>query len=174
MPMQDMNPQRRLSQHYANGNVLHDPYEGSNPAFRNAGYSNGKKYNQSGMHNANGRPRKPSFPSSRPYHGQYTNGRSQTGGSYNSGPKSHMDNDPSITQDREYGCFIDWIGPQNEIVNELFVKDLPENVQEAELEDLFQVRLGVKPTSINIRCSPQVPQKRHAFVGLVNPLPDLQ
>lgn len=170
-PMHDMNPRRRRSQHYADGNALYDPYEGSNIAFWNTGYLNGKKYGQGGVHNANGRPRKPSFPGSRLYHGQYTNGRSQTGGPYNSGPKSHMGNDPSVTQDRDYGCFIDWIGPQNEIVNELFVNDLPENVQEVELEGLFQARLGIKPTSICIRCSPQAPQKRHAFVGLVKKIP---
>ncbi|KAF3052215.1 hypothetical protein E8E11_010224 [Didymella keratinophila] len=165
MPFQNMGPRRRLSQQHSNGSTLYDPYEGNNPAFRNAGYPNGKKYNQSSTHNNNGRPRKPSFPGSRPYHGQYPNARPQAGGRYNYGPKSHMDNDPSITQDLEFGCFVDWIGPLNEIVNELFVKDLPENIQPTELEDLFQAQLGVKLTSVNIRCSPQAPQLKHAFVG---------
>ena len=165
MPVQNMDPRRRLSQQYGNGIALYDPYEGTNPAFRNAGYSNGKKYNQGGMHNNNGRPRKPSFPGSRPHHGQYPNARPQTGGPYNSGPKSHMDNDPSITEDPEYGCCVNWIGPSNELVNELFVKDLPETTQPAELEELFQARLGVKLTSVNIRSSPQAPYIKHAFVG---------
>ncbi|KAF3048285.1 hypothetical protein E8E12_011623 [Didymella heteroderae] len=164
MPMQNMGPRRRLSQQHANGNSLYDPYEGNNQAFRNTGYLNGKKYSQGSMHNISGRQRKASFPGSRPYHGQYINGRPQTGASYNFGPKPHLGNDPSITQDREYGCFVDWIGPQNEIVNELFVKDLPEDVGEAELEGLFQERRGVRPTSISLRCSPQAPQRKHAFV----------
>jgi hypothetical protein len=165
MPVQNMDPRRRPSQHYSNGNALYDPYEDTNPAFRNAGYSNGNKYNRSSMHNNNGRPRKPSLPGSRPYHGQYPNARQQVGGHYNSGPKSHMDNDPSITQDPEYGCDVNWIGRSNKIVNELFMKDLPENTQPAELEELFQARLGVKLTSVNIRFSPQAPYLKHAFVG---------
>lgn len=165
MLMQGMDPRRRLSQQHANGTALYDPYEGNNPAFRNSGCSNGKEYNQNGMQNINGRPREPSFPGSRPYHGQYANARPQTGGPYNSGPKSHMINDPSITQDRDYGCFMDWIGPLNEFVNELFVKDLPEDVQDKELEGLFQARLAVKLTSVKIRRSPQAPQLKHAFVG---------
>lgn len=160
---------RRISQQHVNGSVLYDPYEGSNPAFRTAQYFGGKKYNQNGLHSNNGRQRKASFPGSRPYHGQYTNGRPQTGGPHIPGPKPYSEDNRAITQDREYGCYIDWIGPQNETVNELFVKDLPEDVQDAELEVLFQERLGVKPTSINIRFSPQFPQqaqgRRHAFVG---------
>lgn len=167
MSMQNVDPRRRLSQQHTNSNALYDPYEGNNSTFRAAMYSHSKKYNHNGMHNTNGRPRKPSFPSNRPYHGQNANVRLQTGTSYNSGPKSYMDNDPSITQDRDYGCFVDWIGPLNEIVNELFVKDLPEDVREAELEGLFQARLGIKLTSVNIRCSPQAPQRMHAFIGWV-------
>ena len=159
------------SQQRANGSGLYDPYEGSNPAFRAAGYSSGKKYNQNGLHNSNGRQRKTSFPGSRPYQGQYTNDRPgllQMGSNNFSGPKPHLEDDLAITQDREYGCYIDWIGPHNDTVNELFVKDLPVNVQDAELEALFHDRLGIRPTSINVRSALHAQQaqgRKHAFVG---------
>jgi hypothetical protein len=173
VPTQNMDSrrpsERRFSQQHPNGNALYDPSMGNNPAFKDMGYSNGKTYNQSGMNNSNGRQRKPSFPGTRPYQSQYTNGRPQTGGFYNNGLKSHLDNDIAITQDQEYGCYIDWIGPKNESVNELFVKDLPEDIREPELEDLFRERLGVRLTSVKIAFRSSLPQysqsRKHAFVG---------
>ncbi|KAJ4381258.1 hypothetical protein N0V86_003607 [Didymella sp. IMI 355093] len=173
MPMQNMDSrrpsERRFSQQHPNCNALYDPSMGNDLAFKDMGYPNGKTYNQNSMNISNGRQRKPSFPGSRPYQGQYTNGRPQTGGSYNTRPKSHLDNNIAITQDQEYGCYIDWIGPKNESVNELFVKDLPEDIREAELENIFQERLGVRLTSVNIGSRSSLPQysqsRKHAFVG---------
>ncbi|KAF2629709.1 hypothetical protein BU25DRAFT_272384 [Macroventuria anomochaeta] len=177
MPSQNIDPRhpgdRRFSQQHGNGSALYDPYEGSNPAFRTVGYSNGKKYSQNSLHNSTGRQRKTSFPGSRPYHGQYTNDRPgllQMGGNRFFGPKPDREDDPAITQDQEYGCYIDWIGPRNETVNELFVKDLPENIQDAELEALFLGRLGVKPTSVKVKSAEHAQYaqgRKHAFVGSV-------
>lgn len=160
---------RRISQQYANGNTLYDPYEGSNLNFRTTGHQGNKRYNQNGMQNTNGRQRKLSHPDSRPYHGQYTNVRTPAGGRHTSGPKPLTEFDFAVTQDQEFGCYFDWIGPQNATVNELYVKDLPEDIRETELEVLFLERLGVRPTSVNLRSSPQLSQqlqaRKHAFVG---------
>jgi|SRR5690242_5309146 len=162
----------RSNQRYMAGDLLYDPYDGSNPAFMGAGYSNGnsRKTYLNGHHNPNSRPRRTSFPGSRQYQNQYMNDRSslpQTGGKRNFSQKTHLENDPAITQDRDYGCYENWIGPHNETVNELYVKDLPEDVEPSELEAMFHSRLGVKPTSINIKSLPQLHHRTHAFVASV-------
>lgn len=165
----------RYNQQHGRGNALYDPYDGNNPNFLATGYpnSNGKKSYHSGNQSFNSRQRKTSYPGSRPYQGQYTNDRSissQMGGKRFPGQRQYLENDRAITQDRDYGCDEYWIGPQNETVNELYLKDLPENVETAEIEGLFYDRIGVKPTSINIKSIPHGPhasRRRHAFVGLV-------
>ncbi|KZM19209.1 nucleic acid binding [Ascochyta rabiei] len=162
---------RHYSQTHGNGSALYDPYEGNNPAFKT-----GKKSYQGGFQhgfqNSNGRPRKASIPGSRPYHTQYTNDRSsnaQPSGHRFPGPKGLGEDDPAITQDHEHGCHIDWIGPQNTTVTDVFIKNLPGDVQDAELEELFQNRIGSKPKSINTRNAFQAqhiyPNRKHAFVG---------
>lgn len=161
----------RLNQQYMNVNALYDPYEGNNPAFRGSWYSNGngKKNKQSDVYNSSGRQRKASHPGNRPYQNQYTNGRSgsqQTSGKRIHGSKPYLENDLAITQDHEYGCSENWIGPRNETVNELYVKDLPEDIEAAELEAMFQDRLGVKPISIIIKGS-HFQGWKHAFVGYI-------
>lgn len=176
MPPQSMDPwrpgYRRYSQQHGAGNALFDPYEGSNPAFRAGGYPNGKKYTQNGIQNSNGRQRKASATGSRPYHTQYANDRAshvQPIGSRFTGPKGHRGDDLAATQDPEYGCNTDWIGPQNMKVNELFLKDLPEDIRDAELEALFNDRIGFKPIMVKIGSAahPQhtLQGRRHAFVG---------
>lgn len=182
IPPQNLDPRRpsdrRHSQQHGNGSALYDPYEGSNPAFighsRAVGYASGKKYNQNGFQNPNGRQRKASMPGSRPYHSQYTNERTnhvQASGYRFPGPKGHSEDDVAITQDHEHGCHINWVGPQNTTVNELFIKDLPEDIQDAELETLFQNKIGVKPKSIIVRSAILAQHnylgRKHAFVGYV-------
>lgn len=161
---------RRYSQQHMNSNVLFDPYEGSNPAFKPGGYSNSKKYNANASHHAEGRQRKTSAPGGRPYHSPYTTERSefsQTGTNYSNrytGSKVYREFDHAVTEDLQYGCNFNWIGPFNETVTELFVKDLPENVQDVELRNMFLER-GFEPVSILIKGVAQFPDKRHAFVG---------
>ncbi|KAJ4994445.1 hypothetical protein SVAN01_00274 [Stagonosporopsis vannaccii] len=154
-------------------NVLYDPYDGNNPAFMGSGYSNSnsRKIYPNNYHNSNGRPRKTSFPGNRPYQGQYMHDRPallQSGGRRYPVQKPYLENDPAITQDREYGCYENWIGPRNETVNELHVKDLPEDIEPSELEAMFYGRLSARPTSINIKSLPHPSRRRHAFVGFSN------
>lgn len=175
MPPQNIDPRhagdRRYSQQHSSG-ALYDPYEGGNPAFKAAGYSNSKKNNQNSFQGSNGRQRKTSFPGSRPYYTQYTNngsGLPQPSGHRYPGSKGYREDDLAIVQDREHGCHIDWIGPQNITVDELFVKDLPGNIQDTELEALFHDGIGVKPTSVNIgipfHTQHNLQTRKHAFVG---------
>ena len=165
---------RRYNQQHGPGSALYDPYEGSNPAFRAGVHPNGKRQDQNGVHTSNGRQRKASAPGNRPHHAQYISGRPgyvHSYGNRNPGPKGPREYDPAITQDPEAGCNFDWIGPQNETVNELFVKDLPEDIRDTELEALFHGRIGVKPVAIKIASASQphynLQGRKHAFVGYV-------
>jgi hypothetical protein len=171
---------RHYSQQHGAGNALFDPYEGSNPAFRAGGYPNNKKYNQNGLHNSNGRQRKASATGSRTHHTQYANDRPSylqpTGGRF-PGPKGHRGDDLATTQDPEYGCNTDWIGPQNKRVNELFLKDLPEDIRDTELEALFNDRIGFKPIMVKIGSAAHphhtLQGRKHAFVGYVTSTPQV-
>lgn len=157
---------RRSSQPHTNANALYDPYEGSNPAFRSTGYTNGKKYNQAGS-----RPHKTSYPGDRPNYGQYTSDRSvsfQGGPNYGghfAGLRPPFEADPAMTGDREHGCNHDWIGPSNNTVDEVYVNNIPEDIQKAELQNLFLDKLGVEPTSISIMSKSGFPDRKHAFVS---------
>jgi hypothetical protein len=154
---------------------LYDPYEGNNLIYRNStSQHSGKKYNQNGFQNPRGRQRKLSTPGSRPYHSQFANdkpGHVQSNGNRFLGPKGPGEDDPAITQDHEHGCHTNWIGPQNTTVTEVYIGDLPEDIRDAELEALFQDRIGVKPKSINARSATHSqynhPTRKHAFVGYV-------
>lgn len=161
---------RRSDQLHTNSNGLYDPYDSNNPAFRAVPYANGKKYNQHGSHIFPSRQRKTSYSGNRPNYGQYGIERStslQTGPNYGSQfarSKSPQENDRAITGDKESGCYHTWIGPLNETVNELFVKDLPPDVQYAELEAMFFDRIGFKPTAIRVKSTPNLSDRKHAFV----------
>lgn len=161
--------ERRYSLQHGNGSALYDPYEGNNPAFRAS-----KKHIQNGFQNSNSRQRKGSMPGNRSYHNQYTNDKPsqvQQSGHRILGPKDATEDDPAITHDHEYGCHFNWIGPQNTTVTEVFIRDLPEDIQDAELVALFQDRIGARPKSIITRHSFQPHEnylgRKHAFVGYV-------
>lgn len=179
MPPQNIDPrrpgERRYSQQYGNGSALYDPYEGNNPSFRHPGSQhNSRKINHNSFQNLNGRQRKPSTPGGRFHQDQFANDKPSHIQSNNSRfvwSKGPSEDDPAITQDYEYGCYTNWIGPQNTTVTEVFVGDLPEDIQKQELEALFHDRIGVKPESINLKIPFQqngYPTRRHAFVGYVS------
>lgn len=163
---------RRSIHQYTNANNLFDPYEGNNPAFRNMGYTNGKKHGQSGPQNPSGRQRKVSFPGNRSAYGQQATEQSGSFrvapgyGSQPGGPISQYEPNRAITEDQQYGCSEDWIGPLNETVNELFLKDLPIDIQESEIEATFFDRIGVKPTFVRfLGNNISFPNRRSAFIG---------
>ncbi|KAJ4325019.1 hypothetical protein N0V94_000903 [Neodidymelliopsis sp. IMI 364377] len=166
----------QYSQQYGSGNTLYDPYDGNSTAFKNsATHYNGRKYSQNNFQGSSGLERKTSATGSRPYHNSIANDKPshvQHSSNRFHGPKRPSEDDPAITQDYEYGCHINWVGPQNTTVTEVFVKDLPEDIRDAELEALFHNKIGVKPKSINAKAAyhPQYHNqgRKHAFVGFSN------
>ncbi len=166
-------PPSRHTGHSNNGGVLFDPYGGSNPKFRDASASHtSNKSTQHSFTNHPGRLRKVSVSNSRPAHvidrlSNSTISRFQQSDS----PlmRAYPENDPAITGDAQYGCSQLRIGPDNTSVDEIFVGDLPEDVQEFEIKHLFE-QLGISPTRVVIRPpgtsgKPKDYGRWHAFVS---------
>ena len=161
---------RHSGQYQSNGGALFDPYDGARPSFSNhAAPHSGKKQHHNGFQNQPGRPRKPSMPI-RPEPVQY--GFEKAGNTYNHGSygygfiRRHSEDDPEITQDLEKGCHSHWIGPKNETVKEVFIGDLPEDIQAAEIECLFKQRISVIPACVALPApvGNRHQLRRHAFV----------
>ncbi|KAJ4369063.1 hypothetical protein N0V83_006146 [Neocucurbitaria cava] len=176
MPGQHMDPRAAMpgqASHFNNRGMLYDPYNGTNPKFNDAaGYSGGKKSGQGAFANQPGRPRKTSYTNNRPGYGQHGVDRPANAPanvsrhSENSFRKPRPEDDPDTIQDRVAGCHDNWIGPKNETVTELFVGDLPDDVQPNELKDLFVQHVGIKPSLIDIKYSlEQQPSRLHAFIS---------
>jgi hypothetical protein len=126
------------------------------------------------------RSRKSSVPEPRERHGSYGTDASP----YQKGPSNYgsgrMDNqtamgnrfsshgplktrpvdDPAITGDTIAGCGPSWIGPENTRVFELFIGDVPDDVQATDLEFMFSNVMSMMPRKVTIGY--KLP--RHAFV----------
>jgi hypothetical protein len=74
-----------------------------------------------------------------------------------------MVDDPDIVGDHVRGCHQKWIGPENHTVNELFVSELPEDVQQDEVQSMFAQELNITPVRVTIRHNP-FGNRPHAFV----------
>jgi hypothetical protein len=149
---------------------LFDPYSGNNPKFNGVlGYSNGsRKGANNNFAPQPGRARKVSNMGGRDtYH--------RSNADYNanvssSGPRNSdfnarrrlSEDDPTITGDSVSGCGHTWIGPKNLTVSELWIGDLPADVGENELIQLFKQIVGVTAIAISLRN--KFPQNgTHAF-----------
>jgi hypothetical protein len=168
LPQGPYGPTNRRNSSYGGGGMLYDPYDGTNPAFNdpNVGRRLTRQMEPS-------RPRKASAPGNRPAQNNHGYNRPETGALYNgryaslgSGSR-YMQEDLSITQNGTTGCGTDWIAPLNTTVNELFIGDLPVDVEndviEHELADLFQGTFHISPVKIWVRPSP-TGRSNHAFV----------
>ena len=158
-----------------NGGMLYDPYNGANPKFNEgAAYNGGKKPGQNGFAAQPGRPRKTSNSTNRAGYGQY--GADRPGHMPTSGVrypeygfrKGRSEDDPVITQNRSSGCHDNWIGPKNETVTELFVGDLPEDIQVHELQYLFEQQAGVRPSQIDIKHAHELHQQHHRLHAFIS------
>ncbi|CAO2651140.1 Nn.00g094370.m01.CDS01 [Neocucurbitaria sp. VM-36] len=175
MPSQHMDPRAsmpRQASQFNSGGILYDPYNGANPKFNDAAvYSGGKKPGQNGFSNQPGRPRKSSHTINRQGYGQLSSDRpgnmptNTARHSEHGFRKGRLEDDPVITQDRSCGCNDSWIGPKNETVTELFVGDLPDDVQVHELKHLFEQQVGITPSQVDIKHAPEQHHRLHAFIS---------
>ena len=159
--------------------MLFDPYGGTNPKFSDATAYNGpnKSVPQASANPPN-RSRKVSNATIRSGYGQIAT--DQAGNpSVNRARqpdatfiRAHGVDDPAITGDPHSGCNQFWVGPENKDVIELFVGDLPEDIQPCELHQLFEELVGISPTRIMIK-PPREGQESHsrwhAFVMFSTP-----
>jgi hypothetical protein len=149
---------------------LFDPYSGNNPKFNGAlGYNNGgRKGANNNFAPQPGRGRKVSNMGGRDtYHRTNVdyNANVSSSGSRNSDFNARRrlsEDDPTITGDSVSGCGHTWIGPKNLTVSELWIGDLPADVGEDELIQLFKQTVGVTAIAISLRN--KFPQNgTHAF-----------
>ncbi|KAL5378868.1 hypothetical protein DPSP01_008802 [Paraphaeosphaeria sporulosa] len=73
--------------------------------------------------------------------------------------------DPSIVNDKQFGCSYDFIGPQNNTVRLLYVKNLPKEVDASELRVAFLESTGVGPESVQIKRNFDSKDFTQAFVS---------
>ncbi|KAF3008737.1 hypothetical protein E8E13_009908 [Curvularia kusanoi] len=168
---------RRSSHQQMSTSSLFDPYEGNNPSFRTTGYTNGKKYGHSNSQHLSGRQGKASFPGNRSFYGQQ--GPEQPGFfhgapsyvSHPGGPGPRHEVNRDVAENPQYGCNENWIGPLNEVVKELYLRDLPVDIQDSEIEAAFFEKIGIKPTFVKVFSNASkdgnsyVSNRRGAFVG---------
>ncbi|KAJ6200988.1 hypothetical protein J3E72DRAFT_372172 [Bipolaris maydis] len=146
-------PIPRRSNH-SGANQLYDPYNGNNRKF-SAGQAygdTGKKGGPYGFTAPQHRGRKISTSSGRSVHSSH-NHMLPTGPRYNeiSSRRRQSEDDPKITGDSISGCGHTWIGPNNTTVKELWVGDLPPDVSESEILQLFEQTIGITPIAISLR-----------------------
>jgi hypothetical protein len=155
-------------------------YGSSNSSYMLYDDKAGTKAARGGNTDILARSRKSSVPEQRGRHGSYGTDASpyQPGPSnYGSGridnqtamgnrfsnhgpPKTRPVDDPSITGDTIAGCGPSWIGPENTRVFELFIGDVPDDVQATDLESMFSNMMNMMPTRVTVGY--KLP--RHAFI----------
>jgi hypothetical protein len=90
-------------------------------------------------------------------------------GQFNDAPQVRQFSHPTetnlnIINDKQFGCNYDFIGPQNNTVHQLYVKNLPKDVQSQELKTLFLERTGVMPAEAVVKNSGDHKDFVHAFI----------
>jgi hypothetical protein len=156
MGSQGINPRAPMSRRFnnPNPNQLFDPYSGNNRKFSGGqGYNDiGKKGAPSNYITPQDRGRKMSTSSGRTAYSSL-NYMPPTGLRYNdtSTRRRISEDDPNITGDSVSGCGHTWIGPHNTTVKELWIGDLPQDVSESELLQLFEQTVKVTPTAVSLR-----------------------
>ncbi|KAJ4297564.1 hypothetical protein N0V90_005456 [Kalmusia sp. IMI 367209] len=77
--------------------------------------------------------------------------------------------DEHIINDSEYGCHTHWIGPKNDTVRQLYVKNIPGDVQGREIEAVIRQIAGVTPSNLELKRSSYNDEVSHAFVHFSSP-----
>jgi hypothetical protein len=166
-PAHNADPRRsgRHNSSYGSGShALYDPYNGTRPGFNDP--NTGRKPSRGGFMDQSGRTRKPSATDNRPRTGSYGSTWVDTpsNGNGNRYPKGRTMDDPTIINDSQRGCHTKWIGPENHIVNELFVSDLPESIQEEEIKNMFVREINITPVRVSFGKQQSAAPRQHAFV----------
>jgi hypothetical protein len=155
---------RHNSSYGSRSPVLFDPYSGTRPGFNDP--NAGRKPSRGGFMDQSSRTRKPSATDNRPRTGSYSSTWVDTpsNGIGNRYPKGRTMDDPTIINDSQRGCHTKWIGPENYTVNELFVSDLPDNIQEEEVKDMFVREINITPVRVSFGKHQPAAPRQHAFV----------
>lgn len=156
-------PMPRRASHQNNSHLF-DPYSGNNRKFSGgSGYNIAKKGGPSTFAPPPNRGRKTSTSGGRAAYTSYNPGLPPGSHYINLNPRRRSsEDDPAVTGDAVSGCGHTWIGPKNASVNELWIGDLPQDIHEDELVQLFQQAVKISPIGISLR-SNSVKGPFHAF-----------
>lgn len=151
-------------------NVPHAPVRGRD--IRSISGPSGQNTKIPGLYNPYdaSRPEKAGFVNTGPRKGSRGNLTSNTGRGYkysggafdrsfsNMCPPDYQDYsgrfttvDTSITNDKEFGCDFNYIGPKNTTVRQLYVRNIPDCISVPEIRTLFLNHAKATPNSIEIR-----------------------
>jgi hypothetical protein len=151
----------RRNSSYGNGNgSLYDPYNGTRPAFNDPNVA--RRSSRGGFMDQPGRSRKPPVPDNRSRNGSYSTDWNEMAGNGSRYSRSRTVDDPAIISDPLRGCHQKWIGPENHTVNELFVSDLPDDVKDNEVKEMFAREINIPPLRVIIKKQPGATHS-HAF-----------
>jgi len=153
---------------------LYNPYGAERPDKADFATFNGRKGSRQGVPSNVGRNRKLSSGSfNRVGYGLSEADRSETH------VKSHINHyndgvaplrsitfqaDSSIINDLIHGCSENFIGPQNDTVNQLYVRNMPGDVKKDEIRGFFVKNASVHPSCIEMRYSLNQREVTHAFI----------
>lgn len=165
--------QRRSSQS-VRPSGLFNPYGAERPD--KAGFATtGPKKGGRNFSNNVGRSRKSSAGMfDRSHHGAYPseypeNALTHTSSEFNEGPQlrhysASFTADLDITNDKESGCAFNFIGPKNNTVRQLHLKNLPNDIQGSDIQDMFKAETGVLPAGSEVKYKTESNEPLHAFV----------
>lgn len=155
--MESWRAANRRGNAHSNG-ALYDPYNGTKPAFNE--HTGAKRSSRHNYSDNNGRQRKSSAPGNRPMPHAYGPDRPQNGYHHHVGFVSHTHRrgslaaeDPAIVGDSIAGCGLDWIGPENSTVNELYMVGFVEGCSPNDILALLMRTTNITPTDVNLRHS---------------------
>lgn len=172
----DAHGMQRSSSQSAKTAGLFNPYGAERPDKAGFTTTCARKGSRGNYPNNAGRGRKYSAGTfDRSFYGQYPSdppGHGMRGGSsqFGEGPQVHLlsktfEADPNIVEDKQFGCSHDFIGPKNNTVRMLYVKNLPKEIQLPELGAVFLDSTGVTPESVQIKNHLEFNDFTQAFIS---------
>ncbi|KAL5395913.1 hypothetical protein PMIN02_003652 [Paraphaeosphaeria minitans] len=167
---------QRSNSQSAKTSGLFNPYGAERPDKAGFTSTGPRKVSRGNYSNNAGRGRKSSAGTfDRSLYGSYPseppgNGMRGGSGQFCEGPQVRQvsnthELDPNIVNDKQFGCSYDFIGPQNDTVRLLYVKNLPEDVESSQLRAAVLECTGIGPATIQIKRSFDPKDFVQAFVG---------
>lgn len=172
----DAHGMQRSNSQSIKGSGLFNPYGAERPDKAGFASTGPRKGGRGNFSNNAGRGRKysagtfdrslyGSYPSDPPEHDMRGGGSQICEGPQVRQFSSTYELDPHVANDKQFGCSNDFIGPQNNTVRQLYVRNIPKDAQSPELRAAFLECTGVNPDSAQIKRNFNYREFTHGFVA---------